>query len=82
MYNTSFYIVNMNCNNIIGLELASNMNLIKAVNTIGCGNILEKYSDMFDGLGQLEGKCQLQFKENSQPVIDPPRRVPFSLQQP
>lgn len=72
----------MNCNNVIGLELASNMNLIKTVNTIGCGNILEKYSDMFDGLGQLKGKYRLQLKENSQPVINPPRRVPFSLQQP
>lgn len=43
---------------------------------------MEKYKKMFHGLGQLKEKCHLQIKENCQPVIEPPRRVPFSLHEP
>ncbi|XP_046812674.1 uncharacterized protein K02A2.6-like [Lucilia cuprina] len=81
-YSTYFYVLNMKCNNVIGLELAKEMNLIKSVNTIDSEKILNNFSEMFQGLGKLKEKCHLKVKENCQPVVDPPRRVPFSLHQP
>ena len=48
-YKTIFYVIKMNCNNIIGLDLAIKLNLINRINAIAYDNIFEKYSEMFDG---------------------------------
>ncbi|XP_036341596.1 uncharacterized protein K02A2.6-like [Rhagoletis pomonella] len=86
-YSAEFYVLNMKCKNVIGLELAIKMNLVKMVTTIsceskGCESLLQKYEEVFKGLGQLESECHLKLKENYQPVVDAPRRVPFGLFEP
>ena len=43
---------------------------------------MEDFLEIFVGLGKPKNKCHLQLQENCQPVIDPTRRVPFSLHQP
>ncbi|XP_037931326.1 uncharacterized protein K02A2.6-like [Teleopsis dalmanni] len=88
-----FHVVNMQCNNVLGLDLAVELNLIKIVNAVSCNNKVEinncneldifgKYSDVFNGLGQLKNKCKLEIRDNSTPVVDVQRRVPFSLLEP
>ena len=39
----------------------------------------KKYSDVFDGIGQLPGECEIYLRPNATPVVHPPRRVPVAL---
>lgn len=64
-----FYIVNLNCRNIIGLNLAVKMNLVKTVGMLSTENIVEQNSDIFEGLGLIERECNLVIKPNVDPVI-------------
>lgn len=41
--------------------------------------IIEEYSDVFNGLGLVDGKYKICLDENAEPFIEPPRRVPLSL---
>lgn len=79
MYNLKFFVIDLNCKNIIGLEAAINLNLIKKVNLISSNDIMKQYADIFTGLGLLQCKCNLKLKENATPIIDPPRKIPFKL---
>ncbi|KAK2706727.1 hypothetical protein QYM36_014683 [Artemia franciscana] len=42
--------------------------------------ILSEYEDVFQGIGKLEGKCHIYLKENCQPTVQPPKRIPISMQ--
>ncbi|XP_017477642.1 PREDICTED: uncharacterized protein LOC108367524 [Rhagoletis zephyria] len=65
-YFAKFYILNMDCKSVMGLDLAVKMNLVQIVKSIKCKDILEKYVGVFNGLGQLQNKSHLQLKESSQ----------------
>ena len=41
--------------------------------------IQEKYADVFQDLGKLDGKLHLEVKENVRPVQLPPRKIPIAL---
>lgn len=41
--------------------------------------ILSNYSDLFTGLGKIEGKLHLEVDETVTPVVMPPRRVPIAV---
>ena len=41
--------------------------------------ILNKYADIFDGLGNLGSPCKIDLDTTIKPVVHAPRRVPFSL---
>ena len=43
--------------------------------------ILDEYRDVFEGVGKLPGKCKIHLKEGVVPTVQPPKRVPFVLQQ-
>lgn len=86
-----FYIVDMNCKTVIGLDSCTKLNLvcIKNINVvhgakdrvINSSNVLlEQYKEVFNGLGCLKNKCRLVLKENVSPVVEPPRKIPFDLQ--
>lgn len=74
-----FFIVNIQCKNIIGIETAVNMNLIRQVNEISIDGVMEKYSDVFSGLGCLQRKCEFMLRDNIRPVVEAPRKIPFKL---
>lgn len=76
---STFYTVNLKWKNIIGLDLARQMDLIKNINKLSLESILEKYSDTFNGLGMLGNKCRLVLRDNVKPVVDVPRKIPFAL---
>lgn len=78
-FNSKFFIVNIACKNIIGIETAIAMNLIKQVNSISINKLIEKYSDVFNGLGLLQNECNLRIRDNVEPIIEPPRKIPFKL---
>ena len=41
--------------------------------------ILNEYSDVFEGLGCMEGLCHLEVDQTVRPVVHPPRKVPVAL---
>ncbi|XP_075154812.1 uncharacterized protein LOC142228299 [Haematobia irritans] len=69
----------LQCKNILGIDTAVNMNLIKQVNCISINNLVEKYSEVFKGLGCLQNECNLLLRDDVVPVVEPPRRIPFKL---
>ena len=42
-------------------------------------DLLTKYSDVFEGIGQLPGECDIHLRPDASPVIHPPRRVPLAI---
>lgn len=78
-YCADFHVLNMDCNNIIGLKTAEAMNLIHTINVIGANKIFEEYKDVFLGLGLLKNVCDFKLKADAIPVVDPPRRIPYCL---
>ncbi|KAI4876721.1 hypothetical protein NFI96_000425 [Prochilodus magdalenae] len=45
----------------------------------GTQSLLEKYADVFQGIGEFPGECHLCIDPNATPVAYPPRRVPIAL---
>lgn len=43
--------------------------------------LLKNYPDVFQGTGKLKGQYNLEVREDVQPVIHPPRRVPVALKE-
>lgn len=79
VYNMKFYIVEIKCKNIIGLESAVNLDWLKNVNLISVNKLVEKYIDVFNGLGLLQSKCNLKIRDDVSHIVDPPRKIPFKL---
>ncbi|CAC5367807.1 unnamed protein product [Mytilus coruscus] len=44
-------------------------------------SILKENSDLFEGIGELEGYHHIELNKSINPVIHPPRRVPVALQE-
>ena len=82
-----FYVVETHSTPILGLNACVSLELIiLAVNSDTSHTcpltkeiVLDKYSDVFDGIGQLPGECEIYHKSDSVPVIRPPRRVPIAI---
>lgn len=56
-----FYIVDFDCITILGLPTCNKFNLIKRINCVSDTNksIINKYNDIFEGLGSLPIKCHI-----------------------
>ena len=60
------------------------LNLVARINDIQCQwsekQIMEKYPQLFHGLGELEGEYEIQLKPNPQPfAFTSPRRIPLPM---
>ena len=84
-----FYVVETNSTPILGLNACVSLELIKLILAVDSDTphtcpltkeiVLDKYSDVFDGIGQLPGECEIYLKSDSVPVVHPPRRVPIAI---
>ncbi|CAG9836256.1 unnamed protein product [Diabrotica balteata] len=74
-----FIIVNLECQTILGLDTCHKLKLIKRVGLVSHESIIEKNKQVFAGLGCLPNVCHLEIDKNIKPIIEPPRRIPFSL---
>ena len=43
--------------------------------------VKKEFADLFQGLGQIGGEYNIELNENINPVIQPPRRIPFKLKE-
>ena len=80
-----FFVVQSAPTPILGFSASRKLNLIKLILSLQYGQlstdkILTEFSDLFEGVGKLEGECKIILKEGAQPSIQPTRRIPLSLQ--
>ncbi|KAK3736764.1 hypothetical protein QZH41_008004 [Actinostola sp. cb2023] len=78
---TDFYVVDIpGIKPIIGLPTLRELKLISALNLheINKDNdILERYADVFTGLGLVDGEYHIEIDENAVPVIHASRKIPL-----
>ena len=87
LYELEFFIVKSNTSAILGLTACKQLNLITRIDSINVQNneyskVINKYGDIFTGIGCIETKCSINLVPNAIPVINPIRRVAFPLMEP
>lgn len=84
-FKTEFIIIEENVKPILGLKSLIEFNLLKNVdiNSITKKDdknlIINKYCELFQGIGQFEKPLELHTQPGAEPVVRPPRRVPHSI---
>jgi hypothetical protein len=78
-----FYIVTKG-QSILGLKAAVELGLIQRVDQVKSKKtrdrpIIEEYDDVFNGIGCMPNEHHIQLKDEAEPVVHAPRRVPFAL---
>ena len=84
--NAAFYIVESSIP-LLSLRTSLDLGLIQLTHSVDLietdldkTTVLKQYKDLFEGIGLFPGTCSLHLKENAVPVVCPPRKVPFGLQ--
>lgn len=57
-------------------DISQNVNTVSTID-----QIINKYQEVFTGLGKIGSRCKIEMDATMRPVIHAPRRVPFSYQQ-
>jgi len=87
-----YYVIRNNVRPLLGLESCLALNLITlndTVEQIGLSieevqqkpTILDEFTDVFEGLGCVEGEYNIKLKAHSHPTIQPQRNVPLRLRE-
>ena len=63
---------------ILGLETCEALGIVQRIDEV-TSSILDHYSDVFEGIGQLEGTHDISIDSEVRPVVHAPRRVPLSM---
>lgn len=88
LYPIEFYIVHVKSVPILGLNALTQMNLVQRIHSLQTDSVkhtkhsqnpLEKYKDVFQGVGAIPGEYNIQLQADATPVVYPVRRVPESL---
>ena len=79
-----FFVAAVNSPPILGLTACSKLNLVKRVETVAQAprtkkELVDKFADVFSGLGCMKGEYHIELDDSVQPVIHPLRRIPYSL---
>ncbi|KAI4891972.1 hypothetical protein NFI96_009139, partial [Prochilodus magdalenae] len=91
-YNVLFSIVPENRESLIGGVTSKKLNLVRRVYQISYSeavrphnstvdSVVQRFPDVFKGLGCLPYTYKIQLKEDAQPVIHAPRRIPAPLRE-
>lgn len=85
-YQLAFYVVDVKVSPLLSKNACKLLGLIKFVNEVkptihaaDANGMLEEFSDVFEGLGCLDGTVKLQFDPSVTPVAHPPRKIPVAL---
>ena len=79
-----FVIVKGKKASILGLKASTLLGLVKRVHKVNEGKVLnveDEYDDVFEGIGKLKTVHKIQLKEEYEPVIHAPRKVPLALRE-
>ena len=67
-------------NTLLGLQSCVDLGIVKQASEVTDGDqLIETYSDVFNGLGLLPGKHTLRLKDDVTPVVYSARKVPHIL---
>lgn len=80
----SFVILEIDCATVIGLKTCTDLKIIKRINYVSFNpqsenNLFKEYSDVFQGLGCIKNQCHIELNKGVSPVVEPLRKIPFSL---
>lgn len=83
----NFFVVDENLQSLLGLDACLKLNLIKRVDAVESirsnvtfnDPLIQKYSDVFEGIGKIPGKYKIKIDENAIPSIKYRKVVPFAL---
>lgn len=86
-HNALFHVVEDAFEPLLGLPECISFGLIKRVAKVSTmptdvGNFVAKYTDVFEGLGRIPGKCSITLKEDSVPSLRYRKRIPSTLVEP
>ena len=78
-----FIVAEMDSVPLLGLNTCKKLSLINRVMTVDCeySNLINEYTDCFGEIGSLSKVHHLTIDGNSSPVIQAPRKVPFTLRE-
>ena len=82
--NLSFFVAAVESPPILGLSACQKLNLVRRVASVTQAprtkdEILAEFPDVFTGMGCMGGTYHIELDDTVEPVIHPPRRVPYSL---
>lgn len=83
-YTLEFVVVKPDAMPLLGLKACKDMGLIKRVNALNKYDkmdIFKEYTDVFEGLGCLEGEHSIKIDESVTPKVHPPRKIPMTLRE-
>lgn len=72
------FVLDINCNNLLGLNACLGLNLIARCDQISLYNV-EVDESMFSGIGCLPNECNIQIDESVPPVVSATRKIPMKL---
>jgi hypothetical protein len=83
----TFHVVCRDRAPILSCHSSERLQLIKFVLSInsptsirpGLQNLLDEFSDVFEGIGTLPGTCKIYLKKDAIPIVQPPKRISFAL---
>ena len=81
-----FHVVDTDSQPILGLQACIDLQLVKLLLSIEekqpapmtADTVKQQYPQLFEGMGNI-GEAKIQLKDDAEPVIDAPRRVPLAL---
>jgi hypothetical protein len=87
-YNLKFYITSIESEPVLSISAYKKLGLIEFVTVIEhkggteafAKRVKTEYQDVFSGIGCLERPYHIELNSAVQPVIVPPRRIPFGLE--
>jgi hypothetical protein len=62
-------------------SLEQKVRIGQGINGLTKDEMLRRYADVFDGLGELEGEYHIQMDPHIKPVVNPPRPVPVAIRE-
>ena len=89
-YRGTFFIANTvnHSQSILGLQASLDLELIRFVLPVNSqsspltkSNVLSEYEHLFTGVGTLQGETKIYLRDDTVPVVHPPRRVPHAIRQ-
>ncbi|KAL1261469.1 hypothetical protein QQF64_006734 [Cirrhinus molitorella] len=79
----AFYVVDTSAPPVLGLKGCIDFGLIKMVLSVTETQtevpVLEKFADVFKGIGLFPDECTIHLDSHATPVVHPPRRIPLAL---
>ena len=88
IHNLDFFITNIESEPVLSISACKELGLIKFIGAVNRQEDVEvfttriktEYEDVFTGIGCLEKPYHIKLDPTVQPVIIPPRRIPFGLE--